>query len=206
MGGAVAVCDLRARRRQDHHARSGRCSAGRTMTHWRAILISGRFTSTTALHADPLDQRRTRILFYLFVNVDGKKHGDRRGKAARGHVAAVHLAPRFQWQQPAANSRAGRTGRCPDNRGIERNWSPLWSFWRSENNPQTGARSQSLLWNLYRRDSTPGIEKMLAPVRSFPVSIRCGNAKSCACFTFRWSNVIPTGRPAGKMKMCPNYV
>ncbi len=39
----------------------------------------------------------------------------------------------------------------PDNRGIERNWSPLWSLWRAENNPKTGAASQSLLWNLYRR-------------------------------------------------------
>ena len=37
---------------------------------------------------------------------------------------------------------------------IERDYSPLWSLWRSENNPKTGAASQSLLWNLYRRDRT----------------------------------------------------
>ena len=37
----------------------------------------------------------------------------------------------------------------PDNRGIERNWSPLWSIWISENNPKTGASGQSFLWNLY---------------------------------------------------------
>ena len=38
----------------------------------------------------------------------------------------------------------------PTNRGLLRNWSPLWSVWRAENNPRTGQRSQSLLWNLYR--------------------------------------------------------
>jgi len=47
----------------------------------------------------------------------------------------------------------------PDNRGIERNWSPLWSLWVSENNPQAGASSQSVLWNLYRHESTPASRK-----------------------------------------------
>jgi hypothetical protein len=48
----------------------------------------------------------------------------------------------------------------PENSGIERNWSPLWSLWRAENNPKTGAGSQSLLWNLYRSDSTPDSKKI----------------------------------------------
>ena len=47
----------------------------------------------------------------------------------------------------------------PGNDAIERNWSPLWSLWRAENNPKTGATSQSLLWNLYRRDTTPDSKK-----------------------------------------------
>jgi hypothetical protein len=47
----------------------------------------------------------------------------------------------------------------PGNRGIERNWSPLWSLWRAELNPKTGASSQSLLWNLYRCDTTPTSKK-----------------------------------------------
>jgi len=46
-----------------------------------------------------------------------------------------------------------------NNRGVERNWSPLWSLWRSENNPKTGTTSQSLLWNLYRRDTAPDSKK-----------------------------------------------
>ena len=42
---------------------------------------------------------------------------------------------------------------------IERNYSPLWSIWRSESNGKTGATSQSFLWNLYRRDTTPTSKK-----------------------------------------------
>jgi hypothetical protein len=39
--------------------------------------------------------------------------------------------------------------------GIERNWAPLWSLWREERRAATGRHSQSLLWNLYRRDASP---------------------------------------------------
>ena len=35
---------------------------------------------------------------------------------------------------------------------VDREFSPLWALWRAENNPRTGNSSQSLLWNLYRRD------------------------------------------------------
>ena len=42
---------------------------------------------------------------------------------------------------------------------MERDLSPVWSFWRSDKNPNTGATSQSLLWNLYRRDKTTDSKK-----------------------------------------------
>jgi hypothetical protein len=32
-------------------------------------------------------------------------------------------------------------------------------LWRSEDNPRTGAASQSLLWNLYRRNTAPASKK-----------------------------------------------
>ena len=48
----------------------------------------------------------------------------------------------------------------PNNRGIERNWSPLWSLWVSESNPRAGKNSQSLLWNLFRHESAPGVKKV----------------------------------------------
>ncbi len=42
----------------------------------------------------------------------------------------------------------------PENSNIEMEYSPVWSIWRAENNPTTGASSQSLLWNLYRHSAT----------------------------------------------------
>jgi hypothetical protein len=45
------------------------------------------------------------------------------------------------------------------NPSVERNWSPLWSLWRSEKNAKTGAHSQSFLWNLYRSETAPGVKK-----------------------------------------------
>lgn len=44
----------------------------------------------------------------------------------------------------------------PHNEAIARAWSPVWSLYRSEKNPKAGAASQSLLWNLWRRDVKPG--------------------------------------------------
>ncbi len=42
---------------------------------------------------------------------------------------------------------------------IERNYSPVWSLWRSEKNPATGARSRSLFWNLWRSETRPEARK-----------------------------------------------
>jgi hypothetical protein len=47
----------------------------------------------------------------------------------------------------------------PNNKSIERDYSPLWAFWRAESNPLTGAASQSLLWNLYRHETAPQTRK-----------------------------------------------
>jgi hypothetical protein len=109
-------------------------------------------------HSDPLDMRRTRILYYLYDDMVEKNtatgankrrldmwpfltyHRDFNGKNRLQILALV---------EPA----------LPDNSRIERNWSPLWSIWVSENNPKSGASSQSFLWNLYRHESTPTSKK-----------------------------------------------
>jgi hypothetical protein len=116
------------------------------------------FYKYNRVHADPLDERRTRILFYLFQNVTEKI--TETGKSKR----RVDLWPIFAYHRDFnGNNRlqifAPLETALPDNRGIERNWAPLWSLWRSENNPQSGAGSQSLLWNFYRRDTTPASKK-----------------------------------------------
>ncbi len=47
----------------------------------------------------------------------------------------------------------------PNIKSVERDYSQLWSIWRAEYSPRTGARSRSLLWNLYRLDTTPQTRK-----------------------------------------------
>lgn len=110
------------------------------------------------IHAGALDQDRTRILFYLFSDLTEKN--TETGKERK----RVDLWPLLVWHRDFNGNRrlqilALVETAVPDNQRIERNWSPLWSVWRSENNAATGATSQSLLWNLYRRDATPESRK-----------------------------------------------
>ena len=110
------------------------------------------------LHTDALEQARTRILFYLFVDLTEKN--TETGKERQ----RVDLLPLFTWHRDFDGNRrlqilAPIEPVLPGSGGIERNWSPLWSLWRAEDNPGTGATSQSLLWNLYRYDRTPGTKK-----------------------------------------------
>jgi len=109
-------------------------------------------------HSDPLDLRRTRILFYLFENTVEKN------TATGAEKRRVDAWPFFTWHRDFNGDNrlqilAPVEPAVPDNRGVERNWSPLWSLWVSENNPQAGAGSQSFLWNLYRHESTPTSKK-----------------------------------------------
>ena len=109
-------------------------------------------------HNDTLDQQRTRVMFYLYVNV--KEKNVQTGAEKR----RLDMWPFFISRRDFnGNSRlqilAPLESVLANNRGIERNWSPLWSLWRAENNPKTGASSRSLLWNLYRCDTTPTSKK-----------------------------------------------
>jgi hypothetical protein len=110
------------------------------------------------LHDEALDRQKTSVLFYLFVDVTEKnlETGEARER--------MDLWPLFTWRRGFNGNRrlqilAPVEPLAPDNRGIEHNWSPLWSLWRSEDNPRAGAASQSLLWNLYRRDTSPAAKK-----------------------------------------------
>lgn len=109
----------------------------------------------------PLDRRRTRIAFFLFN--DTLERSTETGKSKRrtdlwplftrqrdlnGSTRLQLLAPLEVWTQGSHK--------------IERDWSPVWSLWRSERNAENGANSQSLLWNLYRRDSGPDKRRVSA--------------------------------------------
>ncbi len=105
-----------------------------------------------SIHSPPLDRRRTRILFYLFQNTADKNTDT--GKIKR----RVDLWPFFVYNHDFDGGTRLQVLALietffPITPGIERNWSPLWSIWRSEKNPAAGADSQSFLWNMYRRDA-----------------------------------------------------
>ena len=105
------------------------------------------------LQAPPLDRERRQ--FALFLYSDLRERNTETGQQAR----RIDSWPFFTWsRQPDGKERLQVLALIEPlrrGRGIERNWSPLWSVWRGERNPQTGASSQSLLWNLYRRDANP---------------------------------------------------
>ncbi|MGO8765824.1 MAG: hypothetical protein ACLQSR_11915 [Limisphaerales bacterium] len=112
-----------------------------------------------ATHAAPLERKRTRILFFLFQNTTDAN--TETGKQKR----RVDFWPFFVYHRDfEGNHRlqvfAPVESFVPDNPNIERDWAPLWSFWRSENNVKTGATSRSLLWNLYRKDATPDSKRV----------------------------------------------
>ena len=110
------------------------------------------------IHADPLERRRTRILFFLYS--DTRERNTETGNEKRR---------REFW--PFYYHRRDAEGRerlqilsvlepfAPTSRSIERNYSQIWSLWRSESNPKTRTASQSLLWNLYRREAAPKSRK-----------------------------------------------
>ncbi len=115
----------------------------------------------TRLHSDPLDRRRTRILFFLYSDVNEKNTETGRSKRRHDlwplfiHRTDFNGATRFQvlaLLEPV----------LADNHNIEREYSPIWSLWRSEKNPHMGTSSQSLLWNLYRREVKPEQKKVSA--------------------------------------------
>ncbi len=106
----------------------------------------------------PLDRERTRLLLFLYSDI-----------VERNTETGTALRRRDLW--PLFTVRRDHEGPkrlqvlsilepiLPNNKSIERNYSQLWSIWRSEKNGRTGASSQSLLWNLYRRDAGSDFRK-----------------------------------------------
>jgi hypothetical protein len=111
------------------------------------------------IHAPPLDRQRTRIVFFLYSDTIEKSTENGMSKRM------TSLLPLFTHRREFnGNTRlqvlAILEPFTPGSHKIERDWSPLWALWRAEKNPKTGAASQSLLWNLYRHDSTPEHKKV----------------------------------------------
>jgi hypothetical protein len=146
-----------------------------------------------AVHADPLGLTRDSVLFYIYS-------AETETNTQTGAVKQRRDTwPFFTWRRDFdGNERlqifAPVEPAVPNNRGVERNWSPLWSLWRWEHNPKTGATSQSLLWNLYRRDTTPDTKKCSLLFGLFQYQSD-GENKRLRLFYIR---VVKTGQPAGQ--------
>lgn len=102
-----------------------------------------------------LYRSRTRVLFFLYNDLI------ERNPVTRDEMHRHDLWPLFVYRK----QRDGRERLqalavleplLPNSKSIERNWSPLWSVWRTEKNPATGRRSDSLLWNFWRREISDG--------------------------------------------------
>jgi hypothetical protein len=110
------------------------------------------------VHAETLDRERTRILLYLYSDV--KEKNLETGKM----LHRVDFWPFFTYRKDFNdNSRLQVLSIAdpilPNNKSVERDWSPVYALWRAEKNPNTGVSSESLLWNLYRHESTPVTKK-----------------------------------------------
>jgi len=110
------------------------------------------------LNSPPLDRERTRILFFLYSDTS-VRHTEEKTRQRQ-----IDLWPLFTSRRELDGRRrlqllAPLEPILPNNTGVERNLSPLWSIWRSEHNPSNGASSQSFFWNLYRHDVTPSEKK-----------------------------------------------
>lgn len=110
------------------------------------------------VHSGALDRDRTRILLFLYSEVHEKN--TETGKARQ----RTDFWPLFTHRRERnGNTRlqvlAPFEPLVPNSKSVERNWSPLWSVWRDERNAETGHASQSLLWNLYRRETTGTTKK-----------------------------------------------
>jgi hypothetical protein len=110
------------------------------------------------MRSGELERERTRILFFLYSDTVQK-------------ITETGAAQRRRDLWPLFTHTRDYSGRTrlqilaplepllPYSPSIERDYSPLWSLWRAEENPRTGATSQSLLWNLYRRETAGDSKK-----------------------------------------------
>jgi hypothetical protein len=111
------------------------------------------------IHSDPLDRTRMRILFFLYSDI--KEQNTETGRSFRRKDFWPLFTSRTDFE---GNHRLQILSILepvlPNSKSIERNYSPLWSLWRSERTEHGEAVDQSLLWDLYRRRVTPESKKI----------------------------------------------
>jgi hypothetical protein len=135
-------------------------------------------------HTESIERERTRLLFFLYSDITEQAVAAPAAPLATNTlgvadapvagVAATPVAPVMRRRTdlwPLFTAKADANGQerfqmlapleplLPNNKSVERNYSPVWSFWRTERNAKTGASSESLLWNLYRYEASTNAKK-----------------------------------------------
>jgi len=111
-----------------------------------------------AVNSPPLKRERHRILFFLYSDLK-EKNLETGATFHRTDFLPFFTSRRELNGNQRFQFLALLEPILANNKSIERNYSPLWSLWRYEKNAKTKATSQSLFWNLYRRDATPTTKK-----------------------------------------------
>jgi hypothetical protein len=101
--------------------------------------------------AEPLDRRRTRILLFLYSDLVEEN------TVQKTALRRKDFWPLYTWRKDHKNHErlqvlAILEPILPNNKSIERVYSPFYALYRQEKNGETGASSKSFLWNLYRCD------------------------------------------------------
>jgi hypothetical protein len=104
-----------------------------------------------AITAAPLHRERTRILLFLYSELV------ERNTTAGTALRRRDLWPLFTWRKDHKNNERLQVLSIlepilPNNKSIERMYSPVYSIYRQEKNGVNGDRSRSFLWNLYRSE------------------------------------------------------
>lgn len=111
------------------------------------------------LQTEIIEQRRDRILFFLFSHLSEEKAAETPERLRR-----TDLWPLFTWQEKEGVTHFHTLSLLepffPGNEGFERNWSPLWRLYQFKKD-RHGNEMSSFLWNLYwkeRRGSDLAVE------------------------------------------------
>jgi len=154
------------------------------------------------LHAQPLERERVRILFFLFSDT-----------VERNTQTDVTRRRTALWPLFTASRSYDGTERfqlfsilepiLPNNTGVERNYSPLWTIWRSEKNPSAGTTTRSLLWNLYRAEATTNSRRW-----SFLFGLfRYESTETQKCLRLLHVPISKKPKPAVQFQpVCPNLI
>jgi len=103
------------------------------------------------IRSAPLESERWRGLWFLY------DHSYDRSTETGAERRRRDLWPLFSWRRDFEGRErlqvlAPLETLIKNNEAIERTYSPVWSLYRSEENPRAGRLSQSLLWSLWSRE------------------------------------------------------